>query len=209
MRRKDQASRREQLTKASRHVLLERGAVGTRVKDIAERAGIAPSSVLYYYPRIDELMMEVSREAIDRYAERRSQQVRKLDDPIRQLRLAIHLGVPTGPDDEESRLLYELDAFTSSSPAFAMMSSSFFERQALLYQYVLESGAARGSFELTLPAETVARGLVALEDGLGLQVVIQHPGIDSTEAERILLRYASIATGVELEQVALDGANGP
>jgi hypothetical protein len=39
---------------------------------------------------------------------------------------------------------------------------------------------------------------VALEDGLGLQVVIQHPGIDSAEAERILLRYASMATTVDL-----------
>ncbi len=203
MRRKDQASRREQLARASRHVLLERGAIGMRVKDIAERAGIAPSSVLYYYPRIDELMMEVSRDAIERYTERRSKRVRQLGDPARQLRLAIHLGVPTGPDDEESRLLYELDAFTSSSPAFAVMSSSFFDRQALLYQYVLESGVAQGSFELGGSAETLARGLVALEDGLGLQVVIQHPGLDSAAAESILLRYASVATGTELEKVPL------
>jgi AcrR family transcriptional regulator len=203
MRRKDQAMRREQLARAGRQVLLERGAVGLRVKDIAERAGIAPSSVLYYYPRIEELLLEVSRDAIDRYAERRSQQVRRLDDPIQQLRLAIHLGVPTGPDDEESRLLYELDALTGTSPAFAMMTTSFFDRQALLYQYVLESGARGKSFELAHPAETIARGLVAIEDGLGLQVVTQHPGIDSAEAERILLRYAGMATGVDLEAVPI------
>jgi hypothetical protein len=85
-----------------------------------------------------------------------------------------------------------------------MMTTSFFDRQALLYEYVLESGARQGRFELAQPAETIARGLVGLEDGLGLQVVIQHPGIDSAEAERILLRYASMATGVELETVPLD-----
>ena len=144
MRPRNQAERRRQLTNAGRHVLLERGAVGVRVKDIAERAGITPSSVLYYYPRIDELMMEVSREAMERYAERRSRQVRVLDDPVRQLRLTVHLGVPTGPDDEDSRLLYELDAFIGSSPAFRVLSSSFFDRQVQLYQQVLESGAARG-----------------------------------------------------------------
>jgi AcrR family transcriptional regulator len=203
MRRKDQTVRREQLARAGRQVLLERGAVGIRVKDIADRAGIAPSSVLYYYPRIEELLLEVSRDAIDRYAERRSRRVRLLDDPTDQLRLAIHLGVPTGPDDEESRLLYELDALTGSSPAFAMMTTSFFDRQALLYQYVLERGVDHGRFELTQPAETIARGLVALEDGLGLQVVLQHPGIDSAEAERILLRYAGMATTVDLEAVPL------
>ena len=59
--------------------------MGVRVKDIAERAGITPSSVLYYYPRLDELMIEVSREAMERYAERRSTQVRALDDPVEQL----------------------------------------------------------------------------------------------------------------------------
>ena len=203
MRRKDQTVRREQLARAGRQVLLERGAVGIRVKDIADRAGIAPSSVLYYYPRIEELLLEVSRDAIDRYAERRSRHVRLLDDPTDQLRLAIHLGVPTGPDDEESRLLYELDALTGSSPAFAMMTTSFFDRQALLYQYVLERGVDQDRFHLTQPAETVARGLVALEDGLGLQVVLQHPGIDSAEAERILLRYVGMATAVDLEAVPL------
>jgi AcrR family transcriptional regulator len=182
-------------------VLLERGAVGLRVKDIAERAGITPSSVLYYYPRLDELMMEVSREAMERYAEKRSRQVRTLDDPLSQLRLAIHLGVPTGPDDEESRLLYELDAFVGSSPAFRVLSSSFFDRQVLLYQHVLETGAARGAFSLAAPADSLARGLVAMEDGLGLQVVVGHPGLDSAEAERILLRHASAVTGAELGSV--------
>jgi AcrR family transcriptional regulator len=192
------------LANAGRHVLLERGAVGLRVKDIAERAGITPSSVLYYYPRIDELMMEVSREAMERYAERRSRQVRALDGPARQLRLAIHLGVPTGPDDEDSRLLYELDAFIGSSPAFRVLSSSFFDRQVVLYQYVLESGRSQGLFRLGADADSLARGLVAMEDGLGLQVVVGHPGLDSAEAERILLRHASAVTGTELDAVPLE-----
>jgi AcrR family transcriptional regulator len=192
------------LANAGRHVLLERGAVGLRVKDIAERAGITPSSVLYYYPRIDELMMEVSREAMERYAERRSRQVRAVNGAARQLRLAIHLGVPTGPDDDDSRLLYELDAFIGSSPAFRVLSSSFFDRQVLLYQHLLESGAAQGVFRLGTDADALARGLVAMEDGLGLQVVVGHPGLDSAEAERILLRHASAVTGTELEAVPLE-----
>jgi len=146
-------------------------------------------------------MIEVSRDAMERYAERRSRNVRALDDPLAQLRLAIRLGVPTGPDDEESRLLYELDAFVGSSPAFRVLSSSFFDRQVVLYEQLLESGAAHGVFELAAPADSLARGLVAMEDGLGLQVVVGHPGLDSAEAERILLRHASAVTGANLEEV--------
>jgi hypothetical protein len=85
------------------------------------------------------------------------------------------------------------------------MSTSFFDRQAMLYQYVLETGASRGTFALTQRADATARALVALEDGLGLQVVLGHPGIDRTEAERILLGYAQLATGVDLAAVELVG----
>jgi AcrR family transcriptional regulator len=198
MRRKDQGRRRAQLAEAARAVLLERGAVGLRVKDVAQRAGLSPSAVLYYYPDVGELLLDVSRDAMRRYAERRADAIRELADPADQLRRMISLGVPTGPEDEESRLLYELDALTGTSEVFATLSAAFFDRQALLYERVLERGGDGGVFELHGEAETLARGLVALEDGLGLQVVLGHPGIDGPGAERILLAWASAAIGVDL-----------
>jgi AcrR family transcriptional regulator len=201
MRRKNQGERRQQLARAAREVLLERGAVGLRVKDVADRAGLAPSSVLYYYPSLDELLIEVSRGAIERFTERRAVAVRGAGGPREQLRLAIHLGVPSGPDDTDSRLLYELDAFTGASPAFEILTASYFDRQAVLYESVLDAGARSGDFELAGGALEIARGLVALEDGLGLQVVIDHPAIDSGVAERILVRYAEMATGATLPEL--------
>lgn len=198
MRRKNQGERRAQLAAAAREVLLQRGAVGLRVKDIAERAGMSPSTVLYYYPEIDDLLLEVARAATDRFADNRARAVRELGDPIEQLRLAIRLGIPTGPDDEESRLLYELDALTGVSAAFAALSTAYFDRQVALYESVLAAGAAKGSMQPTLPLDAIARGLVALEDGLGLQVVLAHPSIDSTEAERVLTAYAEGVAGCQL-----------
>jgi AcrR family transcriptional regulator len=178
-----------------------------RVKDIAERAGLAPSSVLYYYPSLDDLLLEVAREAMERYAERRAEAVQAVHGAVNRLRLAIHLGVPTGPADDESRLLYELDALTGSSPAFSVLSSSYFDRQVALYESVLDAGAAGGELELSGPVKRIARALVALEDGLGLQVVIGHPAIDAAEAERILIDYASAATGADLAAVPVPDAD--
>ena len=206
MRRKDQAARRRQLAEAARTVLLERGAVGVRVKDVAERAGLAPSSVLYYYPSLEDLLLELSRGAMERYAERRAAAVRTAPSPSDRLRLCIHLGVPTGPDDDDSRLLYELDAFTGTSPVFGVLTTSYFDRQVTLYEGILEEGSREGAFALVDPARSIARGIVALEDGLGLQVVIGHPAIDSGEAERILLRHVSSVTGVELKDVPVPAA---
>ena len=203
MRQKNQAERRRQLAAAAREVLLERGAVGVRVKDVADRAGVSSSSLLYYYPDFEHLLFEVARDAIDRYTEHRAEAVRGLDDPLERLRLAIHLGVPTGPDDEESRILYELDAFTGS-PGFASLTTSFFDRQVALYEVVFEYGSARAGFELSARAVDLARAMIALEDGLGLQVVIGHPVIDADEAEGILVRFAAAAAGID--SAALDRA---
>ena len=138
---------------------------------------------------------------MSRYAERRAEAIRGIADPARQLRVAIALGVPTGPDDEDSRLLYELDAMTGASKLFATLSAAFFDRQAMLYERVLERGVEAGAFELGSDPLTVARGLVALEDGLGLQVVLGHPGIDAAAGEAILLAWAGAATGVDLRSV--------
>jgi AcrR family transcriptional regulator len=203
MRPRRQDARRRQLTEAARRVLLERGAVGLRVKDVAERTGLAPSTVLYYYPEIADLLMEVGSAAMSRYAERRAEAVRAVSEPAGRLRLAIHLGIPSGPDDEESRLLYEIDALTGTSSAFDALSAGFFDRQVALYEGILEAGRAAGAFERGAPAPRLARGLVAMEDGLGLQVVIGHPAIGSDDAERILLDYAGAATGADLGAVDL------
>jgi len=199
MRRKDQARRRAQLASAARELLLEHGALGLRVKDIAARAGISSSAVLYYYPDLDDLLLEVTRDAMRRYGERRADAIRGIADPAAQLRIAIGLGLPTGPEDDDSRLLYELDAMTGSSRLFATLSAAFFDRQVMLYERVLERGAESGAFTLIADAATIARGLVALEDGLGLQVVLDHPDVDAAAGEAILLAWASAATGVELE----------
>jgi len=201
MRTKNQGQRREQLKSAARTVLLEHGAVSLRVKDIAAEAGMAPSSVLYYYPDIGDLLLDVARGAMERYAEQRAATVAEVDGAIARLRLAIDLGVPTGPDDEDSRLLYEIDALTGISPAFRVLSAAFFDRQVHLYETLIEAGTASGELEPAASAASIARGIVAMEDGLGLQVVLGHSGIDREAARRILLEYATAIVGAELAAV--------
>ena len=50
----------------------------------------------------------------------------------------------------------------------------------------------------------MARGLVALEDGLGLQVVLGHPALDAAEAERILVSHAGAMTATDELQAHYD-----
>jgi hypothetical protein len=56
--------------------------------------------------------------------------------------------------------------------AAARQQMAFVERQTNLYKVILERGAQEDAFNLTAPAEFLARSFVALEDGLVMDVLL-------------------------------------
>src|SRR6478609_4611064 len=53
--------RREQMLRAALEVISERGYPDTRIADIAERAGVSPALVIYYFKTKDQLLTEAIR----------------------------------------------------------------------------------------------------------------------------------------------------
>jgi hypothetical protein len=80
-----------------------------------------------------------------------------------------------------------------------MLLTALFDRQVVLYQMILELGAARGDFVLIDDSQTIGRNLVALEDAYGYRIVARHPSIGPGEATELILSYARHATGNPLE----------
>jgi AcrR family transcriptional regulator len=196
---KNQAARRRQLTEAAGRAIIARGAGAVRLKDIADQAGLTPGAVLYYYPNVDQLLVEVHRDAGERFCDARIAALDRITDPRLRIIAAVRSGLPTGPDDENVRTLYEMDALVGKSALYAALSASFFERQVALYQVILEGGAARGLFTLSDDSATIARNIVALEDAYGLHVLASNPAIDLDEAERLIIAYIRVATGCDFE----------
>ena len=195
---KNQAARRRELTAAAGRAIIERGASAVRLKDVADQAGLTPGAVLYYYPDVDHLLVEVHREAGQRFCDARMTVLEEIADPRLQMRAAIRTGLPTGPEDDDVRTLYEMDALVGRSALYSVLAVSFFERQVALYQVILEAGVSQGLFRLSAPSRTIGRNMVALEDAHGLHVLMGDSPIDRTEAERLIVSYASDATGCDL-----------
>ncbi|MGW8374896.1 TetR/AcrR family transcriptional regulator [Streptomyces sp. ODS28] len=192
---KNQGARREALVDAAGRAISERGLAGLRIKDIAAEAGVSAGSVLYYYPELDELVLEVHRGAVDRFLAGRHAETDGVADPVRRLRAAIASGIPDGPDDAVHALLYELHGRAGRSAGHAALMSSLFEREAALYVTVLEVGAATGAFTLTAPPAELARNLVALEDGYGLHILSRNPAVPPETARTLVRGYAREVTG--------------
>ena len=200
---RDQDRRRSQLVSATNELVARKGMAGVRLRDVAERAGLTPGAVLYYYDGLDELFFSAYEAGIHRYCEEREEAIADLSGPIAQLATALRLGVPTGPDDIESRLLYEFEAVAFRSEACAQLMSDYVERQVDMYERILVAGVESGDFTVNGDLRAVARVIVAMEDGHGPYVLTGQ--VSRTDAERLFLQHGALVTGIPLRRLTASG----
>ena len=194
---RNQTARREALVSAAGRAIAERGLEGLRIKDIADAAGVSQGSVLYYYPDLDDLVLEVHRGAVEDYLARRQQAYDAAPAPeaAARLRALLDSGLPGAPDDAVHGLLYELHRRAGRSPGHAELMTSLFAREVALYVTALEVGAATGVFTLAGTAQDLAHGLVALEDGYGLHIISHNAALRPERIRHLLRAHARAVTG--------------
>jgi AcrR family transcriptional regulator len=194
-RRRDQTARRSQLVEAAAQAVLAHGSTNARLRDIAEEAGLTPASVLYYYPDISDLLAAVFEQGTRTYILRRRAAVEAATGAWERLAACLHTGVPfPGEPETTSRLLYELVPITFRNDLAAQKQAEFFAQQVKLYEQVLTEGEADGTFRLQSSVRFLARGLVALEDGYGIEVVAGSATPE--EVEEQLRLHARLMTGL-------------
>jgi AcrR family transcriptional regulator len=186
---RNQEKRRGELLSAAHQVVARKGMADAKLRDVAAEAGITPGAVLYYFENLDGLFFAAYERAVERFCVEREEAVIAAAHPREALETVIRLGIPTSRDDTEIRLLYEFEAVAFRSPACAQLMADYVERQVDMYAGLLEAGVAAGVFDLRDDARTVARNLIALEDGHGLYVLTGQ--VTPAEVERMLLAGAA------------------
>ncbi|WP_225631221.1 TetR/AcrR family transcriptional regulator [Streptomyces solaniscabiei] len=194
---RNQTARREALVSAAGRAIAQRGLEGLRIKDIADAAGVSQGSVLYYYPALDDLVLEVHRGAVESFlaSRQRACDEAPAGDPVARLRALLGSGLPGGVDDPVHGLLYELHRRAGRSPGHAELMTSLFAREVALYTTVLEVGAATGAFTLAASAQDLAHGLVALEDGYGLHIISHNVSLRPDRIRQLVMAHARAVTG--------------
>jgi AcrR family transcriptional regulator len=197
---RNQSRRRHELLTATSSVVARKGIGSVRLRDVADAAGLTPGAVLYYYETLDDLFFAAYERGIDRFCRGREEAIAGLDDPIRQLRVAIHLGIPRDSQDTDIRLLYEFESVAFRSRACAALMHGYVERQVAMYAAIFELGDRTRAFRPAGPARALARNMVGLEDGHGVYVLTGHRRPE--EIEQLVLDYAALAAGVPPERLA-------
>ena len=199
-RKREQTARRRELREAAGRAIVRRGVLGLRVKDVAAEAGISAGLVSYYYPDLDDLLVDLHEHSVDRFYWSRMAVVEGATDSRTRLVALASGGLPEGPDDQLCVILYELHLHAARSRTHAALMTSLWDREVSLYTMVLQEGHDRGELTLRAPAVDVASTAVALEDAFGLHIVARNRRLDVDRARSLLTGFLSDATGVTLRE---------
>ena len=202
---KRQDERRSQLVRATALAISVRGLAGLRLRHIAEGAGVSIGTVLYYYPDLDALLVEVHEEVLATFYWERVHSTDAIDDPREQLRVMVEGGVPQDSADPTLRALYELHAAALRDESHAALLTTLWQREVSLYEAILLRGAEAGVFDLTESARVIAETATALEDAFDLHLAGNNDAINHAVAVERILGYLSRMTGCELTLAARSG----
>ena len=91
---KQTKDRHQEILDAAARVITDRGLAETRISDIADRCGVSPGLILYYFESKDRLLVEALTFANDKYYLAQARELRRMDSAVDQLRRLIDLSVP-------------------------------------------------------------------------------------------------------------------
>jgi len=195
---KEQRRRRRELVAAAGRAIVARGMAGLRVRDVAQEAGLSAGLVSYYYRDLDDLVLEVHQDAVDRFYWTRARAAEEVTDPRERIVRLVAAGLPTDADDLVCRVLYETHVHAARSRVHAALMTALWDREVSLYTAALQHGRDLGVFRLQAPATDIASNAVALEDAYGLHIVGGNSSIPREHAHELVLRFLETQTGCSL-----------
>ena len=166
--------RRPAILNAAAEVIAERGVIGTRIADVAERAGTSAPGVLYWFASKDELLTEALQFSDDRFYAELSEELARLDGARPRLARIVELWPAEG--DGEAVLWMELWVRALRDPQVNAARERLDARWRAAIAEVVRDGQASGEFGSVDPEE-FALTLGALMDGFAIQLALRDPGV--------------------------------
>jgi AcrR family transcriptional regulator len=190
--------RRTGILEAALDVIADRGYADTRIVDVAERVGVSPALVMYYFKSKARLLAEATRFAEDLWYAEGTRRIERMDTAARRLEELVRLTCLTHSDDgqlsESPSLWVDLWSQSIRRPEIRSVREEFDEHWRQTVRAVVQEGCDRGEFR-PVDAQETAITLCALLDGLSIQIALRDPVVTERRAFDNAMRVASVLLG--------------
>jgi len=191
--------RREQMLRAALQVISERGYPETRIADVAERIGISPALVIYYFKTKDQLLTEAIRYSEDSWYASGQRRMAALPTAVARIEEIVAMScLPEADPDADSSWVIWLDfwAQAARNAEVAAVRQKSDERWRETIGTLVQEGQQAGEFSDVDP-DTFAIHLSALLDGLAIQMALDDSVVDPVTAFELSMRFAADQLGFD------------
>jgi AcrR family transcriptional regulator len=184
----------------ARRVIAQRGADATRFRDVAAETGSAVSTLQYSFGSREDLIIAALEDAAEADLDRVRMAAEAAPGPVGQLRALVCESVVADSDEtaREAWLVWvEYWRAAARDSELRSGSAGIYARWRTLVSGVLTDGRAAGDFRGDLDTDQTAIQVLALLDGVGVPVVLEHPGMTSARAAAAVLDALAAMLGCE------------
>ena len=191
--------RRAQMLHAALEVISERGYADTRIADVAERAGVSPALVIYYFKTKDHLLTEAIRYYEEHWYAVGQRRMADMTTAAARLEEIVAMSCldEADPDPRGSWTLFlDFWAQAARNPEVGSVRQKSDERWRDQIADLVMAGQAAGEFRQVDP-ESFAITLSTLLDGLTIQVALNDPVVDSLRAFELSMAFVAGQLGFD------------
>ena len=191
--------RREQMLQAALEVISARGYADTRIADVAERAGVSPALVIYYFKTKDQLLTEAIRHYEDTWYAVGQERMAGLSSAAARLEefVAMSCLAEADPGPTNSwQLWLDFWAQAARNAEVAAVRQKSDERWREVIAALVHEGQAAGEFR-PVDAASFAIYLSTLLDGLTIQIALEDPVVDSLRAFELSMHFIADQLGFD------------
>lgn len=172
---------RERILKATFETVLENQISGTRLRAIAERAGIAQGHLHYYFASKDELLLELLSTVIEAFSQERSTLLADSDKSAAE-KLQIFLDIKTEDilEGQTDYILFDFWVQGASNELIRQNIDLFYRPWRETINEIVQEGVRNGEFSTT-HAKLIPSLLISIMDGAALQYLIDPDVFDLHE----------------------------
>jgi AcrR family transcriptional regulator len=180
-------------------VIAERGVAATRIADVAERSGVSPPAVLYWFDSKEQLLAEALTADDDNFYAELSERLADAATPAERM-VALIETAAEGADD--FALWMELWTWALRDPDLRAARERFDSRWRAAIETVIADGVAAGEFGAGVGDEVdpaqAALAIAALIDGLTVQAALGDPEVSVARLTETVLGSAEKLLAAEL-----------
>ncbi|ARC55924.1 HTH-type transcriptional regulator RutR [Frondihabitans sp. 762G35] len=196
-------AKRESILDAALEVFGQSGFHGASLREIARQCGVSHQSLMHYFPTKEELLLAVLR--------RRDERLRRHFDDVGGMRLGELVDLAEYNVDVPGVIqLFNTASAESTSPEHPAHDyyADFYERIVASTTRYLDVAGARGWLAPGYTAETAARVVLAVQDGLQLQWLYDRGRVRVAETMRLVISSIVAVPLAELDDAVREATAG-